>query len=1111
MTGSLPSQLFAGSYRALKGTLISHLLEEISLDPLSEKIVLLPSNYLAGDIYGTIGRKLEKPALNLRFLSILDFAKLILKHCGILPREIEHTTRTMMLSGLLSSLEPDEDTPFLFGRKNISRGIVTVLLRLFDELEEGMISPGEGKSLLRTQSFLNLFPDPAKIRDLLSLYVRFMEHVKTRGVMTRSAIIRLAAEKFETPGYPFRVRLYGFYDFTRLQWLLVMKLIDSGLLEEIYFPLPLKEGVSGNQRLHTRESQKEAITPLFRYAFPALSHFLHHFDGNITFLEEEGERSEANHSFKEKIVDEKRSPSPERIPFYIISAPHVSGELRAVARRIKEEEKEGIRGKRRALIYRSLDEDTVYDVGKIFEEFNMPCEIVWSLPLLRSAPIRTLFMMIRLPFERYPRRSTIDTLTSPCLNRESLSPGSEVFVPLFENISKSLSITGGEEWKIKIDHYLQGRPKRNSTLQEEVDRGGADRYFRGAYSLLLSLHALQSHLDTLLLTNSFQEFASHVEELLTTLIRINGTDETRALQKNVVKKMTKILKCFGELESKEALFPGAAVAVDLLEKVCAEETVQLHNPGFARKRTGTVIGDIFSLRGMTFDEIHIMRMNEGVWPALRSDEGLLRDDEREIVRAYLRAPSMPPVLPLRRDNLPEEKLLYCLPLLMCTQIRSISYLRSTLSGKEQIPSPFLGELLFRYRGPDLYTKGYTGEVLGDSFYEFPRQLKGRLAFAGIPSVREENLAQLFSLQGQKKAHIVVPPETSRCIERSVKLESRRLLGKDLAPLPASLDGAPAVKKTVNHTFLHNYITCPYKTYLRYGLSLDPLQEPEEIFSLGPMEKGIIVHRVLQILYSEKEQKGEFPVTADTVRQVIDEFGRNHPSGLEGLLHVTWREITRVVEAFIAWERGTETGTKPSLFEVTFGMGGRYRTTISLGGDTYPFSGKIDRIDTAKGRVRVLDYKFTSGSQYYALPEKIAIAFYNQIPLYITAAKKILEEEGKTNFTIEGGYIALKAPRNDRYLHIVPFTENSPLLGKWREALSLLLSSLSGKSYPPMPDRDYPVEKWNLSYCSTCAYKDLCRVSPATKGTEHISSALRRNLFSLYPSLSWHAKYRGAGE
>ena len=91
-----------------------------------------------------------------------------------------------------------------------------------------------------------------------------------RSYYARRRIFQEAVSGFEQPGYPFRVTIYGFYDFTRLQWTLVDALLASGLLDEVYFP-----GLFG---------EDGSLSPAFSYAAVAWERLLRAFEGNAEYL-----------------------------------------------------------------------------------------------------------------------------------------------------------------------------------------------------------------------------------------------------------------------------------------------------------------------------------------------------------------------------------------------------------------------------------------------------------------------------------------------------------------------------------------------------------------------------------------------------------------------------------------------------------------------------------------------------------------------------------------------------------------------------------------------------------------------------------------------------------
>ena len=74
-------------------------------------------------------------------------------------------------------------------------------------------------------------------------------------------IFQEAVAGFEQPGYPFRATLYGFYDFTRLQWMLVERLLSSGLLDEVYFPGLFDDGGTFVRRSCTPPGRGIACAP----------------------------------------------------------------------------------------------------------------------------------------------------------------------------------------------------------------------------------------------------------------------------------------------------------------------------------------------------------------------------------------------------------------------------------------------------------------------------------------------------------------------------------------------------------------------------------------------------------------------------------------------------------------------------------------------------------------------------------------------------------------------------------------------------------------------------------------------------------------------------------
>ena len=125
------------------------------------------------------------------------------------------------------------------------------------------------------------------------------------GGETRRRIFREAVAGFEQPGYPFRATLYGFYDFTRLQWMLVERLLSSGLLDEVYFP-GLFDG-------------EGTLRPSFLYAARAWDRLRAAFEGNVEFLTDVPSAGIA--SVRERIFSPAPPAETTPAPFAVLSAP----------------------------------------------------------------------------------------------------------------------------------------------------------------------------------------------------------------------------------------------------------------------------------------------------------------------------------------------------------------------------------------------------------------------------------------------------------------------------------------------------------------------------------------------------------------------------------------------------------------------------------------------------------------------------------------------------------------------------------------------------------------------------------------------------------------------
>src|SRR3990172_2460039 len=183
-------------------------------------------------------------------------------------------------------------------------GFVLALFRTMSDFEEGWV----GEEILReAEARARAGGDPKANRWAGGgrLFLAVERKIAAAGGMSRRKIFQQAVAGFEQPGYPFRAILYGFYDFTRLQWTLVDALLASGILDEVYFPGILREDGS--------------LSPAFAYAALAWERLRAAFEGNVEYLEDPV--SPAVDAVRERLFSPPPPAATGAVPFSVLSAP----------------------------------------------------------------------------------------------------------------------------------------------------------------------------------------------------------------------------------------------------------------------------------------------------------------------------------------------------------------------------------------------------------------------------------------------------------------------------------------------------------------------------------------------------------------------------------------------------------------------------------------------------------------------------------------------------------------------------------------------------------------------------------------------------------------------
>lgn len=1058
------SRLYAGPFPALEERLIGRYFGRAGRDPEREDVLLVPSNELREHLLKRLASVPGAPSAfaGASVMTLYDFAVRLLKHRGIFPAELPPAG---MAAAILAAVrETYASGGGDFGGISATPGFIPALARTLSDLEEGCVGDAELASAERGARDRGDARKAARFAEWRRLRTSVGRKVRAMGGETRRRIFREAVAGFEQPGYPFRTTLYGFYDFTRLQWMLVERLLSSGLLDEAYFP-GLFDG-EGNLR------------PSFLYAARAWDRLRASFEGNVEFLADAPSAGIA--LVRERIFSNAPPVETTPAPFAVLSAPHAEGEIRLAARRVRSwldaEPDASV-----VLVARKVTPEMAADWERIAAEYGISTAGRLDVPLSSVPLVRLLLRMIAVVRDDFPRREVIDVLSSPYLRAAGGEGGVSPRPDLWDLLSKELLIVSGSDWEARL-----ARPPRGRVPAEDAGAGESDRAAQVAL-LRSGVRALRASLRSLAEARGYAAFARAVRALLVREFRVDRDDTPEwERDRRAVEALFAILDDLEAIPDREAPWPGAREGADGFSALLSAQRLFVGERGGMRRPGAVVLGDSVVLRGVTADRAIVLSANEDAVPAQLEEDPLLPDDDREEINRVTRQRDLPDALSLRRRNAAEEKLLFSLPASSVREGIVFSVLRADAAGAARRPSRYLLHLLSRFAGPAVFSEEWEA-ASGAVVERLPRSPFAALDGGGPRSARERSL-RAWRAGAEPEAAAGVPWGKVRGI---LAAWAARSAGEGIFPGPGIRARLPAWHSA---SALEELARCPYRYFLRRVARLDPPEEPEEALALSPAELGEIAHDVLRRLGREAAAgKGWGDVSA-AARSSVDRFARENPTGLPGLFRIRWRGVERDVARLVEWERRREAetpGWRVDRVEEAF--------SLPAAPPLPAIRGRVDRIDRGPaGEARVIDYKYRDPARGEIPPDWIRHGLSHQVPVYLAFAASLSPSPPAVSaafYFLRNGFGVEEAPGWDE------------IRGEWAAALAGWLSLAAAGAFPPLPHHRFTsAGRASPRYCDSCPFRDHCRVSPVYDGSEIDPGALAARI-AREPALAPVADHR----
>jgi ATP-dependent helicase/nuclease subunit B len=406
-----------------------------------------------------------------------------------------------------------------------------------------------------------------------------------------------------------------------------------------------------------------------------------------------------------------------------------------------------------------------------------------------------------------------------------------------------------------------------------------------------------------------------------------------------------------------------------------------------------LVGSVERLKSHDICVLYLVGVNDGVFPSVNSDEGILSDMERLSLKEK--------GLELAKDTRTaafEEQFLVYTTLTIPGKYLRVSYPMSDYEGKTLRTSSIVSRIKSIY--PKLKEEN-------DLLFSENDEDRLKLINAKLPTFNELVNVLRKRMDGQGDALIwrdvykwfSNSNEWKEKCERAFSGVSYSNQSKLISAEKArSLYGS---NMRINVSRLEKYAECPFGYYVQYGLKA----KERKIFKISYPDIGTFMHKIIDE-FSEKVkiegvnwdeidnewcEKSISTIVEDNVNK-NNNYILNSSPRYNYLTQRLKRVLTRT--AVVITNHIKRSGFKPVGFEIDFSENGAYSPIIVelSSGEKVNLIGRIDRIDMlikdGETYIRIIDYK--SGNKIFKLSD-VYYGLQVQLLLYLDA---ILIEEGQ---------------------------------------------------------------------------------------------------------------------
>jgi hypothetical protein len=918
---------------------------------------------------------------------------------GLATRVLEPEMATVVLARALARAAP----PGAWGGGR--RGILRELLSVITELESAYLSAAD---VAEVAAALPPGPGAQRLGEIGRVYAAYEAELARLGATDRHGRERLVCEALAKGIRPRtldgigRVVFAEIYDFTVLQFLIATGLIRLvGDAELIAFAHP--ENVDATRFLDRTWNRFVGDAAIADQVLPG-------------FALRGGRQGNLAAALRGVFAGERSAPEPADGTLRLVVAPNRYREVEEAVRDLRRRLEAGADASRLALLARdmTLYADLIEDVAR---RYRVPIQLRRGRPVLASGVVRTCLGLLRCVADGMPRERLAALLES------------DYFGAAEPTLARSLARVGfvAERVRPLADCLVHGKGPR-------LPGPAAAR--------------LERFVDALRPLDGRREVAAHVRELRRALRRLRlrpvagGVPVAAAAGRDARawERFEETLVLLAGLADELALAPVPLVEFwRLLVAVLERQEIVDAGP-----RGGAVAAlSVLDARGLDFDVVHLLGLDDGTFPAPRGESPLWPDAMKRAANAPAaaalarklgaRAAGLPlgGLLRTAREASLEDPFLFFLALSMAECELVLSYPLVGERGNPTVASPFVDEV--RACVADLPVKtldpnvvvptaadcGEAAELVARATLErWSRRADARpdrLA-AALAEALPDGAARLAAID--RRARVEEGRSRYFLAARDAKaaLAAAHVgrLERTLDPLPARL-----AARRWSPSLLNDLGACGFKFFAHEVLGIRAHDDP--LLAVDERERGTLMHAVLERFFRAHP---DLPADREAARALGRAFlaGVRAEAAMEigpkdpAVLDVTWEQVAAALDETIALEHAALAALAPGVR-----VERRLETTLEAeladpdGGRPILLGGRPDRLDVHRlgddvRAVRVFDYKASRDDVRFRklLEEDKELGTRGfQLPVYLLGALAAVPDAGPET-ELDGGYLLLRA-------------------------------------------------------------------------------------------------------